>query len=143
MKASVGIFTSTPVVEDRYQSLVRRGYAAFNTGDMQTLKSLFASDVVHHVPGTGQFAGAHKGADATLDYYRRLGEATDGTFRAHLIDVHADGHAHAVAIHLTTATRGGVTRVSRGSILFTFLGDKVTDLLELRSDIAGDDAFLA
>jgi len=33
--------------------------------------------------------------------------------------------------------------VSRGSILFTFLGDKATDLLELRSDIAGDDAFLA
>jgi hypothetical protein len=33
--------------------------------------------------------------------------------------------------------------VSRGSILFTFLGDKVTDLLELHADLAGDDAFLS
>jgi hypothetical protein len=36
-----------------------------------------------------------------------------------------------------------VTRVSRGTVLFTFLGDKMTDLLELHADLAGDDAFLA
>jgi hypothetical protein len=33
--------------------------------------------------------------------------------------------------------------VSRGSILFSFLGNKITDLLELHADLAGDDAFLA
>ena len=71
------------------------------------------------------------------------GTVTGGTFKAHLIDVHGDGHGHVVAIHQTYATRNGETRVSRGSILFTFLGEKATDLLELRSDIAGDDAFLA
>jgi ketosteroid isomerase-like protein len=31
--------------------LVRRGYAAFSTGDMATLSELFASDAVWHVPG--------------------------------------------------------------------------------------------
>jgi hypothetical protein len=48
-----------------------------------------------------------------------------------------------MALHQLTATRNGVTRVTRGSILFTFLGDKVTDLQELRSDLPGDDAFFA
>jgi hypothetical protein len=41
------------------------------------------------------------------------------------------------------ATRNGVTRVSRGTILFTFLGDRATDLLEMHEDLPGDDAFFA
>lgn len=35
------------------------------------------------------------------------------------------------------------TRVSRGTILFTFLGDRATDLLVMHEDLPGDDAFFA
>jgi hypothetical protein len=42
-----------------------------------------------------------------------------------------------------TATRNGMTRISRGSILFTFLGDRATDLVQLHADLPGDDAFFA
>lgn len=129
--------------EDRYLALVRKGYAAFNTGDIETLVSLLSHDVIQHVPGKSALAGDYKGIEAVLGYYGKLGEMTGGTFKAHLIDVHGDGHGHVTAVHQTYATRNGETRVSRGSILFTFLGDKATDLLEMRSDIAGDDAFLA
>ena len=122
---------------------MRKGYQAFNTGDIATLKGLFSHDVIQHVPGESPTAGDYKGADAVLSYYGKLAEMTDGTFRAHLVDVHGDGHGHVTAIHVTAATRNGVTRVSRGSIVFTFLGDKVTDLLELHADLAGDDAFLS
>jgi ketosteroid isomerase-like protein/uncharacterized RmlC-like cupin family protein len=135
--------TSGPVVEDRHIELVRRGYEAFNTGDIPGLVTLFSTDVVQHVPGTGPLAGDYKGIEAVLGYYGRLGDLTDGTFRADLIDAHADGHGHVMALHQITATRNGVTRVSRGSILFTFLATKVTDLLELHADLAGDDAFLS
>ena len=129
--------------EDRYLSLVRKGYNAFNTGDIATLTSLFSHDVIQHVPGDGPLAGDYKGVDAVLTYYGKLAELTGGTFRAHLFEVHGDGHGHVNAVHVTSGTRNGVTRVSRGSILFTFLGDKVTDLLELHADLAGDDAFLS
>ena len=135
--------TPAAIVEDRYLSLVRKGYAAFNTGDIATLTSLFSHDVIQHVPGDGPLAGDYKGIDAVLTYYGRLGQLTDGTFRANLVEVHGDGHGHVSAVHVTSGTRNGVTRVSRGSILFTFLGDKVTDLLELHADLAGDDAFLS
>jgi ketosteroid isomerase-like protein len=137
-----GQTTATKAVEDRYLSLVRKGYNAFNTGDITTLTTLFSHDVIQHVPGESALAGDYKGIDAVLSYYGKLGQLTDGTFRAHLFEVHGDGHGHVNAVHVTSATRGGVTRVSRGSILFTFLGDKVTDLLELHADLAGDDAFL-
>jgi ketosteroid isomerase-like protein len=138
-----GATTPSPQVEDRYLSLVRKGYAAFNSGDIETVVSLLSHDVVQHVPGESALAGDHKGIEAVLGYYAKLGEMTGGSFHAHLIDVHGDGRGHVIAVHQTVASRNGVTRVSRGSILFTFLGDRATDLLELRSDIAGDDAFLA
>jgi ketosteroid isomerase-like protein len=129
--------------DDQYMTLVRRGYAAFNTADVETLASLFADDVVQHVPGNGPFAGTYKGPEAVLGYYGALAEATDGTFRAHLLEVHGDGHGHVNAVHQISAARGGQKRVSRGSILFTCVGDKITDLLELHSDLPGDDAFFA
>jgi ketosteroid isomerase-like protein/mannose-6-phosphate isomerase-like protein (cupin superfamily) len=135
--------TRAAVSEDRYFELVRRGYEAFNTGDIATLASLFSKDVVQHVPGSSALAGDYKGIEAVLGYYGRLGELTDGTFRADLVDVHGDGHGHVFALHQIAATRNGATRVSRGSILFTFLGSKITDLLELHADLEGDDAFLS
>lgn len=129
--------------EDTQMATVRRGYAAFNSGDVDTLRELMSRDVVQHVPGDSQLAGAYKGFDAVLAYYGKLGELTAGTFRADLIETHGDRQGHVMALHQLTATRNGVTRVTRGSILFTFLGDKVTDLQELRSDLPGDDAFFA
>jgi ketosteroid isomerase-like protein len=129
--------------DDEYMGLVRRGYAAFNTADQATLRQILAHDVVQHVPGNSQLAGAYKGIDAVLGYYGKLAELTAGHFQADLIDVFGDGHGHVTALHQSTATRDGVTRVSRGTILFTFLGDRATDLLEMHSDLPGDDAFFA
>jgi ketosteroid isomerase-like protein len=135
--------SATKPTDDANMATVRRGYTAFNQGDMATLRELLSHDVAQQVPGKSQIAGAYKGIDAVLGYYGKLGELTGGQFRADLIDVHSDGDSHCIAIHQTTATRNGQTRISRGSILFTFLGGKVTDLLELRNDVPGDDAFLA
>lgn len=129
--------------DDDAMALVRRGYAAFNAQDVDMLRSIFATDVVQHVPGHGPLAGTYKGVDPVLGYYGKLAQLTDGTFRAHLIDVHGDGLGHVVAIHQISATRNGMTRISRGSILFSVVGGKATDLLEVHADLAGDDAFFS
>jgi ketosteroid isomerase-like protein len=129
--------------DDKYMTMVRKGFIAFNSGDVDTLRSILAHDVVQHVPGTSHLAGAYKGIDAVLGYYGKLAELTGGQFRADLIDVFGDGLGHVTAMHQITATRDGVTRVTRGAILFTFLGERATDLLEMHSDLPGDDAFFA
>lgn len=135
--------SSVPSADDDNMMRVRRGYAAFNSGDIATLRELMSHDVAQHVPGTSQLAGAYKGFDAVMGYYGKLVELTGGQFRADLLEVHSDGGAHVIAIHQTTATRNGTTRITRGSIMFTFLDGKATDLMELRSDLPGDDAFFA
>ena len=133
---------ATPA-DDKYMTLVRRGYAAFNSGDVDTLRQIMSHDVVQHVPGDSQIAGAYKGIDAVLGLYKKLGELTGGQIRADLVNVFGDGKGHVTSQHQVTATRNGVTRVSRGSILFTFLGDRATDLLEMYEDLPGEDAFYA
>jgi len=129
--------------DDKYMTLVRRGYEAFNARDMDTLREIMSHDVVQHVPGASQVAGAYKGIDAVLGYYGKIGELTAGTFRADLVEVYGDGQGHVTAVHQVTATRNGTTMIARGSILFTFLGDKATDLLEMHADLPADDAFWA
>lgn len=129
--------------DDSAMTLVRRGYAAFAAGDFDTLRAIMARDVVQHVPGQGPLSGHHKGIDAVLDYYGKLFELSGGTFRADLIEVHGDGAGHALAVHQTSMERNGARRIAHGSILFTVLGDRATDLLELRADLPGDDAFMA
>jgi len=140
--ATAALATVAPP-DDKYMTLVRRGYQAFNTGDFDTLRTILSHDVVQHVPGSSQLAGAYKGIDAVLGYYGKLADLTDGQFRADLIDVMGDGQGHVTSVHQVTATRDGVTRVSRGTIVFTFLGERATDLVELHADLPGDDAFFA
>lgn len=134
---------ATAAPDNEHMTLVRRGYAAFNTGDLDTLRAILSHDVVQHVPGNSQIAGAYKGIDAVLGYYGKLAELTGGQFRADLISVFGDGQGHVTALHQITASRNGQTRVSRGTILFTFLADRATDLHEMHEDLAGDDAFFA
>jgi hypothetical protein len=43
--------------------LLRRGYAAYNTGDMATINELFADDIEWHVPGRSELAGDYHGKD--------------------------------------------------------------------------------
>ncbi|MCU1600405.1 MAG: hypothetical protein JWO22_1114 [Frankiales bacterium] len=139
-------YAATPGVgssDDVYMTLVKRGYAAFNSGDVETLRSVLSHDVTQHVPGSSPLAGGYKGIEAVLGYYGNLAQLTGGTFRADLLNVFSDGHGHVTSVHQMTATRGGTTRVSRGGILFTFLGERATDLLEVREDLPGDDAFFA
>ena len=79
--------------------LVRRGYAAFSTGDMETLSGLFKPDVVHSVPGTSPIAGDHKGPDEVLAMYGNLFSLSEGTMSVELEDVLSDGGNQVVSIH--------------------------------------------
>ncbi|MEU9589602.1 nuclear transport factor 2 family protein [Streptomyces sp. NPDC048193] len=115
--------------------LVRKGYEAFVQGDMESLRTMLAADVTHHVPGTGVLAGDYKGQDEVIDMYRRLGEETGGTFRVELRQVLVDGRGHAVTLHHLTADRQGKHLDADGGIVFRIVGDKLTDLDECIADI--------
>jgi ketosteroid isomerase-like protein len=110
---------------------------------MDTLRSLYAPDAVHHAVGNGPLAGDYKGVDDILGYYGQLFERSDGTFKAELATAKADGDDKVVATHQNTAKRGGKTLDQEETLTFTISGGKVIDLVEGRSDQAAYDAFWA
>ena len=64
--------------------VVRRGYEAFNAGDMETLSEVFDDSASWHTPGRGPLAGDYDGREAVFGYFGQLGGQTGGTFRATL-----------------------------------------------------------
>ncbi|MFF3329645.1 nuclear transport factor 2 family protein [Streptomyces sp. NPDC002888] len=130
------------MAEHPHAALVRKGYDAFQRGDMDTLRGLMTGDCTHHVPGSHPLSGDFKGVDSIFDgYYSRLGSETDGSFRVALLNVFVDGRGHAVSVHRFIADRGGKHIDENGGIVFRIVGDKISDLDECVEDIDKGNAF--
>ena len=86
--------------------LFQRGYTAFQQGDLDTLRSLFAPDITWHFPGHNHLSGAHRGVDAVLQFFGQQMQETDGTLRVEVHDILANDQ-HAVALAKVSAQRGG------------------------------------
>jgi ketosteroid isomerase-like protein len=55
---------STIITEHPNTAVVRRGYEAFNTADMEALTELMHENASWHTPGRGPLAGDHEGCAA-------------------------------------------------------------------------------
>ncbi|MER6613098.1 nuclear transport factor 2 family protein [Streptomyces xantholiticus] len=122
-------------------ALVRRGYTAFVAGDMDTLSELFTADAVYHVPGNHILSGHHKGREAIMGHFRRIGEETAGTMQIQIDAVLGDGRGHVMSFHTARADRGDRGIEIREGLFFTIVGGKVTDIDECVEDIDEMNAF--
>jgi ketosteroid isomerase-like protein len=120
---------------------VRRGYAAFNQGDMKTLTELFHDNASWHTPGRSPIAGDHKGRDATFTQFGRYGGETSGTFKAVLKSVAAGDDGRIIGIHHNTAKRNGKQLNVDCCLVFEFKDGKVIDGKEFFYDLNAWDKF--
>jgi uncharacterized protein len=122
---------------------VRKGYAAFSSGDMDTLMSLYHDDAVHIVPGASQISGAHKGKESILGLYGRLFELSGGTMRLQLEHVLSDGGNRVVSIHTSSLDKDGETITQTEALLFTLVDGKVVEIQDFFGDIALNDSLFS
>jgi len=115
--------------------VVRAGYGAFGSGDMETLMSLYHDDAVHIVPGESKVSGAHKGKDSILSLYGALFELSNGTLSIQLDHVLSDGADRVVAIHTSSLEKDGETFTQTEALLFTLLNGKVAEIQDFFGDI--------
>jgi ketosteroid isomerase-like protein len=121
------------------EDLVRRGFAAFGTGDIATLGQLFADDIVWHVGGRSPITGDYKGKEQVFGFFAQLAERAGGTFRLDIHDVLANDE-HVVALVKATGKRQGKTLNNNGVQVFHVQGGKVTETWFHPDDqYAGDD----
>jgi hypothetical protein len=120
---------------------VRRGYEAFNKGDLKALNDLFDARASWHTPGRASIAGDYKGRDATFAYFGELGQGTSGTFQAKLDRVFAADDGRVVGVHHTIADRNGKHLDVECCLLFEFKNGKIADGREHFEDLYAWDEF--
>jgi ketosteroid isomerase-like protein len=121
-------------------ALIRRGFEAFNTGDIATLSEIIANDCIQHMAGNNRFTGDHKGRDNILAMYGEMAELTGGTMQAVLSDVYASEHG-AVALYTAKATRNGKSVNDKFALVFQLMDGKAIDIDDVPLDGEVNDAF--
>jgi len=106
--------------------LFRRGYDAFQKGDMETVRSLFSPDVVWHVPGHNHLSGDHRGVDSVLDLFMKNFQETGGTFKVEVHDLLAND-THAVALASVSGQREGKSLKDNYSHVVHIANGKLTE----------------
>jgi ketosteroid isomerase-like protein len=124
------------------EDLIRKGYAAFAAGDLDTLRQLFAPDIVWHNPGRNPLSGTEHGIDAVFQSLGRLAELTGGTFRVGEIHDVLANDEHAVALLRTYAERGGKALESNDVHVFNMSNGRVTEFWSVSGDQYSADELL-
>jgi len=121
--------------------LVRRGYAAFNAGDLGTVSRLVAERAAWHTPGQSPIAGDYVGRDAVVGHLGRYRGRAGVIFRAEPASVASGGGGTVVGIHRITGLRGGRRLDTRCCIVFQVRNGELVDAREHFFDLHAWDAF--
>ena len=129
------------ITEHPNATLVRRGYAAFNTADIETLSEILGENVVWHTPGRSPIAGDYRGRDAVFGQFGRYGGDTAGTFSADLQHVLTDQEGRVIGVHRNTGVRNGKQLDVYCCLAFEIEEGKVVDGREYFYELEAWDAF--
>ena len=122
--------------------LLRQGYDAFEKGDLDTLRVLFADDIVFHVSGHSPLAGDYRGQDEVFGFFGKLVELTGGTFKLDVHSILADDE-HGTVLSTTTAQREGRSLTEMTVDVFHLADGKVTEVWTIAEDQQAGDEFFA
>ena len=128
------------MAEAVYESVVRRAYEDFESGDLDLLGVVMAHDVIWHEPGGSDLAGDHKGPDAVLGFLGQLKARSDGTFKIEVLDVLSEPE-RAVVLQRETATRNGRTLDVIAAVDFEIHHGKITEVTVYQADTYQFDEF--
>jgi len=131
----------TVLTQNKNAELVRRGYQAFNAGDMKTLAELFDEKATWHAPGRNPMAGDFKGRDAILAHFGRLGQESGGTMKAEPRHLIADEEGRVVCLEHATAQRGDRRLALDMCLVFEIRNGRVISGREYIYDLYAADAF--
>ncbi|MCB1499937.1 MAG: nuclear transport factor 2 family protein [Bauldia sp.] len=141
--AAVGNRTASAAAMGGNAELVRRGYAAFNAADIDTLTRIMDKDVSWHTPGRTSIGGTRKGQQDVFAQFGRYGGETGGTFRATLLDVYESDDGGVVGLHRNTGERNGKRLDVLCCIVFEAKDGRIVSGREHFFDLYAWDAFWA
>jgi ketosteroid isomerase-like protein len=122
------------------EELLRKGYEAFATGDLDTVMAVFDDDIVWHSPGRNSLAGDYKGHQQIQEFFGRIFEMSGGTFSNEIHDILVNDE-HAVVMVKTHAERSGKSLDSLVCHVWHLKNGKATEFWNLALDPYAADEF--
>lgn len=116
--------------------LVRRLFGAFGN-DAKQISATFDRDVLWRVPGNTVMSGEYRGRRDVVDFLRRTGLETGGTYRSQLHTVFADDD-WGLAVYRARGTRNGIDLDVEQALLFKFDDGAITEVTAVPLDSAFD-----
>lgn len=110
----------------RNERLIRRTYAAFAAGDLETVAECFAEDIVWHSLGHSRFSRDYVGREDLFGLFATLFEETGGSFRMELQDILANDE-RAVGLTTNRAERLGRSLTYDEAAVFRIDGGRVAE----------------
>ena len=111
-------------------------------GSLEGVLSVLADDVVWHVPGRSSIAGDYQGLEATMAYFGRLDELTDGSYHAEL-QVAVGDEEHVISIDRSAATSGESRYDENELVVFRFRDGRVVEAWQAMMNPYAHDEFFA
>jgi ketosteroid isomerase-like protein len=124
------------------EELVRKGYEAFSTGDMDTLRQLLDPQVVWHAAGRNPLSGDYRGVEDVLGFFGRTVQHTEGSFRVSVEEVLVNDDGAAV-VQRSSGRRNGKSFDDRGVQLFRIRDGKTVEVWQYAGDPYAVDEAMA
>jgi len=122
---------------------IRGLFAAFQTRDLDAIRSALSETAVWHFPGrTGKLAGAHSGHAGIFGFLARVGELTGGSFELELESVIANDD-YGVAFFRGRGRRGGRELDNPTCLKIRLQDGRATEIWEFVWDLYAVDEFWA
>jgi ketosteroid isomerase-like protein len=116
--------------------LVRRLFGAFGN-DAKQISATFDREVLWRVPGNTVMSGEYRGRRDVVDFLRRTGLETGGTYRSQLHTVFADDE-WGLAVYRARGTRNGIDLDVDQALVFRFGDGVITEVTAVPLDSAFD-----
>lgn len=123
------------------EDLLRRGYEAFRSGDLDTMSELFADDITWRASGDSPLSGEFHGQQEVFANFARIPELTSA-FDMQIHDVLANDE-HAVGMVKMHAERNGQSMDGDAIHVYHVEDGQVTEAWIVQVDQAAWDEFWA
>lgn len=121
---------------------VQKYFDSQSKGDLETLGSLFADDVVWHQPGQGSLSGSYKGKYELFSLFGKFMEVSNGTFKIDTVDnIMANENLVSASLHFSAQKSTGEKLSMAGVDLMRIENGKIKEVYLFSGDQATEDAF--
>ncbi|MBX2988046.1 MAG: nuclear transport factor 2 family protein [Bdellovibrionaceae bacterium] len=122
--------------------VVKTYFDCLANGDLNTLGSLFAENVIWHQPGAGSLSGVHEGKQAVFALFGKFMEISEGTFRINAVDsIMANGDFVSATLSFSASKKNGSQIKMNGVDVMRIENGKIKEVFLFSADQESEDQF--